>query len=176
MEWSDVAETVGKVAPTLGGMFAGPAGAGAGALLARALGVEETPEAVSKAVQADPQAALKVREVEAGLEKAYLNASVERQRMVNKTMQAEAKQEGWFRYGWRPAMGWVFTLSLGSMVGVMAVAVARDHTLVTNSEFTGMLVWLFATMGGTLGLYIKKRSDDKGGGAAPGFIDRMLKR
>ena len=95
MDWKDVAETVGKVAPTLGGMFAGPAGAGAGALLARALGVEETPEAVSKAVQADPQAALKVREVEASITQALIQQR-------GGVVQAEASGESWLQRNWRP--------------------------------------------------------------------------
>lgn len=176
MDWKDAAETVGKVAPAVGGALYGGAGYALGSGLSKLLGVEDSPEAVSQALQQDPEAAVKLRQLEADMDQARMSARVERQRMVNETMQAEAKQEGWFRYGWRPAMGWVFTLSLGAMVSVMAVAVARDHTLVTNSEFTGMLVWLFATMGATLGLNIKKRSDDKQGGAAPGFIDRMLKR
>lgn len=95
MDWSDVAETVGRFAPTLGGMFAGPAGAGAGALLARALGVEETPEAVSKAVQGDPQAALKVREVEASITQALIQQR-------GGVVQSEASGESWLQRNWRP--------------------------------------------------------------------------
>lgn len=64
MNWSDIASTVGKAAPMLGTLIAGPAGAAVGSLVASALGTSNTPEAVSTALQ-DPASMVKLREIEA---------------------------------------------------------------------------------------------------------------
>lgn len=64
MEWKDIAGVVGKAAPFVGGILGGPAGAAVGGLVATALGTKATPDAVSAALLADPQAALKVKELE----------------------------------------------------------------------------------------------------------------
>lgn len=95
MDWSDVAETVGKIAPAAGGALAGPAGAAVGGLLARVLGVDESPQAVRQAISQDPQAALKLREVEARLE----TSLIEQRANVITT---EANAEGWLQRNWRP--------------------------------------------------------------------------
>lgn len=176
MNWRDVAETVAKAAPALGGALYGGAGYAVGSGIAKLLGVEDSPEAVQAALQQDPQAALKLRELEAEIERARINADLDRQRMVNETMRVEAQQDGWFKSGWRPALGWVFTGSLGALSMAMAWTVINDPTVVSDGEFTGMLVWLFVTMGAALGINVKKRSDDKQVGVAPSFIDRVLKR
>lgn len=167
MKWSDIdiKAVVGNAAPMVGSLLAGSAGSAAGRLLASVLGVEEKPEAVEEALRQDPDAALKVkkleREHERELTSLHLQAETSRLAEINATMRAELAHDGWFKSGWRPGLGWVFTFSLGSLVGVMVYAVARDHSLVTDAQFTGMLVWLFVTMGGALGLNVRERSKDK---------------
>lgn len=64
MNWSDVAKLAGKAAPLLGTALGGPAGGAVGAIVASALGVENTPEAVSVAVKNDPDAMVKLRQIE----------------------------------------------------------------------------------------------------------------
>lgn len=67
MDWREVGSVAAKAAPVLGAVLGGPVGAIAGAagtLLASALGVEASPEAVNAALQ-DPQALVRVREIEA---------------------------------------------------------------------------------------------------------------
>jgi len=89
MNWKDIATTIAKVAPGLGTIIGGPVGAIAGSgisLIARALGAEETPDAVMQAISADPQAMAKIREVE-------LNNEVKIQRMVYQTIQTA--ESGW---------------------------------------------------------------------------------
>ena len=93
---------------------------------------------------------------------------------VNKTVRAEVTADGWFKSGWRPALGWAFAASLGSLAGVMVLTIAREPTLVGDPEFTGMLIWLFVTMGGALGLNVRERSKDKArnlGMQPDGFMD-----
>ena len=69
ISWSDVGKTVAAAAPALATALGGPVGAvagAAGALLASALGSETaTPEAVSAAIAARPEALVRVRELEA---------------------------------------------------------------------------------------------------------------
>lgn len=64
MDWKDVAGVVGKAAPILGGILGGPAGAAVGGLVATALGTDATPDAVSTALLGDPNAAVKLKELE----------------------------------------------------------------------------------------------------------------
>lgn len=177
MEWRDVANTVSKVAPALGAAVGGPGGFAIGSGIAKLLGVEDNPQAVHASLFGDPEATQKLRALEADMEQARLEADVERQRMVNETMRTEVMQDGWFKSGWRPALGWVFTGSLGSLAGAMAWTIINDPTVVSDGEFTGMLVWLFVTMGAALGVNVKKRSDDKQVGVSGnGFLSSILTR
>ena len=65
MEWKDIAGAVGKAAPIRGTLLGGPAGAAVGSIVASALGTGGTPEEVSAALTMDPQALVKLREIEA---------------------------------------------------------------------------------------------------------------
>lgn len=68
MSWSDIGRTVASAAPVLAGALGGPVGAVAGAagtLLAKALGSEaDTPEAVSASIRTNPDAMVRIRELE----------------------------------------------------------------------------------------------------------------
>ena len=71
MDWASVVDGIKKVAPMVGTLIGGPVGAivGAGAgsvisMVASALGVEPTQDAITSAISADPQALLKLKELE----------------------------------------------------------------------------------------------------------------
>lgn len=64
MDWKKVGRTVGKIAPMLGTALGGPGGAVVGAIVASALGVDNSPDSIEQAVKNDPNAAVKLREVE----------------------------------------------------------------------------------------------------------------
>lgn len=88
MDWSKIVSTISGAAPLLGSLF-GPAGtaigtvAGAGIkLIATALGCEPTQESIAQALSSDPQALLKLQELE-------LNAKVELQRLSVQQLSAE---------------------------------------------------------------------------------------
>lgn len=89
MDWKDIAGVVGKAAPILGGILGGPAGAAVGGLISSALGTDATPDAVSDAILRDPNAALKLKELE-------VNSKVELQKLAvtaeQNRMQAAAAQ------------------------------------------------------------------------------------
>jgi hypothetical protein len=64
MKWKNISEMVGKAAPMLGTAIGGPAGAALGSLVANVLGVDNTPEAVAEAIRNDPDALLKLKQLE----------------------------------------------------------------------------------------------------------------
>lgn len=64
MDWKTVGQSVAKSLPILGTVLGGPAGGAIGTLVASALGVEDSPEAVNSVIANDPQALVKLRELE----------------------------------------------------------------------------------------------------------------
>jgi hypothetical protein len=105
--WEGIKDTVGAVAPIAGSLLGGPAGGAVGSLIASALGVDNSPNSVAKAIKSDPQAAVKVRQIESQLEQTRLEAR-------GQVVQAEAKGESWLQRNWRPlTMVW-FSILLGA--------------------------------------------------------------
>jgi hypothetical protein len=122
MNWNDISALIGKSAPILGTLIGGPAGAAVGALIASGLGVGNTPDEVSVALQTNPDAAVKLKQIEKerqvelqGLAVQHagnvLAAETAQVQAVNQTMQVEAKSEKWPTYSWRPFCGFVFGIS-----------------------------------------------------------------
>lgn len=123
MDWGKIGNMVGGFAPVIGGLLGGPAGATAGALIARGLGCEETPEAVSQAIKQDPEAFVKIKKIESEERIEMANIALEEKRMlveagskdmgtVNATMQVEAKSDKWWVSGWRPFNGFMFGITM----------------------------------------------------------------
>ena len=122
MDWRDVGAIAGKAAPIIGTILGGPVGAGVGvvgSLLASTFGSENTPDAIHAAIAADPQAAVKLAQIEADNRTqlaqiasqqaiAEIQAEAAKIQSVNLTMQAEAKSEHWLQWSWRPVCGLTF--------------------------------------------------------------------
>lgn len=64
MNWSDLKGVVGKAAPVIGTLLGGPAGAAVGGLISLALGTDNTPDAVSAELAGNPDAIVKVQELQ----------------------------------------------------------------------------------------------------------------
>jgi outer membrane lipoprotein SlyB len=64
MNWSDVTNFIGGAAPVVGGLLAGKAGEAVGTIVAKALGVEDKPDAVIDALKNSPDAIIKIKELE----------------------------------------------------------------------------------------------------------------
>lgn len=64
MSWDKVKKAVGKVAPLVGAAINPAIGGPVGAMVAAALGVESEPDAVENAIKNDPNAALKLVELQ----------------------------------------------------------------------------------------------------------------
>ena len=81
-EWKDVASVVGNVAPILGTALGGPAGGAVGGLIANLLGVDNEADAVANAIKADPNIAVKLKEIELEAQRLHYEA-------IDKARQAE---------------------------------------------------------------------------------------
>lgn len=64
MNWSDIGGIVGRAAPIVGTLLGGPAGAAVGALVASALNVPNDPDAVSVALAGNPDAMVRIQELQ----------------------------------------------------------------------------------------------------------------
>lgn len=90
MNWKTIADTVGKSAPLLGTLLAGPAGGTVGALVASALGVDESqvaakladPETAAKLQALQVEQGTRLRELATQVELARLAAYTERQQIA----------------------------------------------------------------------------------------------
>ena len=126
MEWKEVSEKIGKIAPMQGTLLSGATGgisAVVGGIISSALGVENSPSAVSQAISVNPDAAVKLAQIEADQKVKLQELSVsaanniiaaDTQRIlaINATMQSETKSDHWPSYAWRPFNGFI--------VGIMA--------------------------------------------------------
>ena len=119
MDWKDIAKEVADLSPVLGGLLGGPAGAAIGSLVASTLGTANDPSAVSLALKINPDAAVKLRQIESEQTTRLqeLTVTSENNRLVaetaatlavNNTMQVEAKADHWPTYAWRPFVGFCF--------------------------------------------------------------------
>jgi len=104
--WDSIKDTVGSVAPMAGSLLGGPAGSAVGSMIASALGVSNTPDAVAAAIKSDPQAAIKIRQIEAQLEQTRLEVR-------GQAIQAEATGESWLQRNWRPLTMIWFSILVG---------------------------------------------------------------
>ncbi len=180
-------------APLLGTVVGGPAGAVIGEMIAAKFGVDpEQPDALEKAIQADPDAAVKLKKIESNhqveLERLAvrraaneLAADTAQMQEVNQTFREELKNPSKFKSGWRPAFGWVVVITwLIQMIAISYVIftdVEKAATLIT--AMVGLsFMWSMAL--GVLGVNIKKRSDDKqllaGHPPVAGFLGSIVQK
>jgi len=172
LDWGSIAGPLIKAgATTLGTIIGGPGGAAIGAavgpVLAEALGIPATPDAVAGAAVADP-AALRAVEVDRAIElrAAIEKAQTEQIKIVNETMLAEMKSEDWISRLWRPAFGLSFCL-VWTLHG-LAIGHAlflRQYDIVARIPD---LTVFYGVAGAVVGVYAWRRSDEKLAGVAGG--------
>jgi len=124
MDWKNLGTQIAKIgAPLLGGALGGPGGAAIGTMMASMFGVENDSAAIYQAVQSDPQAAVKLRELELRHKERLEELQMESARIdteerlgtireINQTMRAESKSEHWLQYSWRPVNGFAFAAAI----------------------------------------------------------------
>lgn len=162
MEWKDLAAIIGKSAPLLGTLIAGPAGGAIGGLVASAFGTQATPDAVQQALQTNPDAAVKLQQIEADRQvklqeliteqaKADIAAAQQAVTDINATMRVEAAAEHWPTYSWRPAIG--FAVALGVLGSVLTVFVAYGAAIIYGrSDGLAQLPGILAAVAGIIGV------------------------
>lgn len=79
--WDNIKELIGTSAPAIGTLLGGPAGGAVGGLISKVLGVDNTPEAIELALMNNPDALLKIKELETSKELAILQAELEHKRI-----------------------------------------------------------------------------------------------
>lgn len=190
--WSDITDVIGNVAPLLGGVLAGPAGAAAGRLVASVLGVESTPDAVSQALKSNPKALIQLKKLEQEhareLRRMTLEAETSRmaeetQRIlaVNETMQAEGKAEHWPQWLWRPFNGFTFGVTLFCNYAVPALVNSLVLPWLANPPppvVPGSIPeWVFVAWGSILGVTSWHRGAEKRAKVGdPGLLGKLVDR
>lgn len=101
MEWTEIASAVKKYAPVLanvvGTVVPGAGAVGTGiSLIASAFGVEDEdpkPEQILKAIQADPEAAIKLRKIEAENQQALASIALKQEEMRLQDVQGARQRQ-----------------------------------------------------------------------------------
>ncbi len=171
--WDKIKSLIGGAAPLVGSLIGGPAGGTVGVLIADALGVENTPDAIEAELLRNPDALLKIKQMEIDerirlRELSYQQAemeSAERKLVIteqHKLMVAELNSDDAYVRRWRPTFGYAVCLAWTSLFfGISGLMLF--HPEFTEQAFTGAakLTALFSVALTVLGLNIHKRSQDK---------------
>ena len=122
MDWKQVGNTAISVgAPLLGGALFGPAGAAVGSIIAGKFGVapDATPEQVLTAIKGDPDAALKLRQIETTHVERLQELENERLRIETADVQSARNVH---QHHWMPsAITMVMCAMFGAIVGALFI-------------------------------------------------------
>ena len=125
MDWKDLAGLVGKAAPLLGTLIGGPAAPIVGSMIAAAFGADNTPDAIHAAVLANPEAAVKLAQIQADnsvqLQQLAVQAEANRLAADTARMQAEIedRKDARARNAGNAAVWWIACLVLLTFAGIM---------------------------------------------------------
>lgn len=113
MNWSELGKKVADFAPLLGSAL-GPVGAGVGALISSEFGTENTPDSINSFITGNPEAQVKLREIE-------LTHKSQLQKIKLETLQAELSDKANARQAHRqskmPAhLSFGLTVLIGTLV------------------------------------------------------------
>ena len=166
MDWKDLKGIVGKAAPLLGTLLGGPAGGAVGALVSSVLGVDNEPDEVRKALEADPSLLLKLREAEiqqqTQLQQMMVESETQRMTQVNETIRAELASGDKFKSYWRPLFGYIMAITWGAiMLATTYQILFKPSDAASTIGALGQLSGLWGIGLAVLGINVWKRSDDK---------------
>ena len=165
MNWSDVKDIVGKAAPLVGSLLGGPAGGAVGSMVAHALGTDDSPDAVVNALKANPDALVKVKQIEADhaeklqelqvtAENNRLTAETQRYKASQKTIQTQAQYGTDYVKNTRPKIARLSFYAGAAYALGMTIA----HVAITGAP--GPDAALLGTLFGPCGFYMTMRSVD----------------
>lgn len=171
--WESIKSLIGGSAPLIGTLIGGPAGAAVGGLVANALGVDNTPEAIEQELKNNPDALLALKKLEMEHERelkqlAFKHAELESDErklamsQQHSTMQAELASNDPYVRRWRPTFGYAICLAWCLLFFGLAFSMVfspEKAADVINSVVA--LTPLFSVALAVLGVNIHKRSLDK---------------
>lgn len=138
----DIGHEVAKYAPLIGAALPIPGGEAIGAIVAAKFGAKPgDPADLLAKIQTDPQAAIKLKEIEANHDVALQQVLMQRAvglaqadaamvGSVNTTMQAETKSEHWMQWAWRPTCG--FALAFGFLALIVLIGWICIESVITQ--------------------------------------------
>jgi hypothetical protein len=194
MSVKSLAQKVAGFAPLLGGVLGGPGGAAIGGLVADLFGApRDNPDALMAAIDADPNAAFKLRELQENnrveLERLAIQAETARLAEINATMRAEVKSDDAYVRRWRPTFGYAVALSWTlQMLGIVAAVL---YAIFVDAGVAGVIIDAVSQLAGALslqwsvalavlGINVQARSRDKelatGRPPAPGLVGALVQR
>jgi hypothetical protein len=171
--WQGVKNVLGSGAPLIGGLIGGKSGEMVGRLLSSALGVENSPGAVESELKSNPDAFLKIKQMELDnqvelkrlmFQHAELESEEQKIAIVNQnaTMQAEIASNDAFVRRWRPTFGYSVCLAWVMLFfGVAFVMIFKPSQAADVVSAVVALTPLFGIALTVLGVGIHKRSQDK---------------
>ncbi|MEI6897873.1 MAG: 3TM-type holin [Psychromonas sp.] len=171
--WDSIKNLIGSSAPLIGTLIGGPIGASVGGLVASALGVENTPAAIEQALRNNPDALIKLKQLEFDNQAqlrdlAFKHASLESDerksnlQQLHVTMQTELASNDAYVRRWRPTFGYAMCLAWCLLFFGLAFAMVvypENAADIVNSIVA--LTPLFGIALSVLGISIHKRSLDK---------------
>jgi len=174
MNWSDIAKSVASYAPQIAtvlaatgvGAPAAAAVAAAGALISNSLGVPNTPDDVGQALVSNPDAAVKIKQIEAehgenlakiaaDSQAAATNAQVSQLQTINETMRKEDETRA---FSWRDYWGYIsgtaFAFVVLVVIYLVEEAVRTDKPILLQSiaPIVGAFTTLFGIAATVLGV------------------------
>lgn len=198
ISWSDVGNLLTKAAPIAAGILTGGSSTAITAvagLIASELGCDPSPAAIQAAVQADPQAPLKLAELELNHRRDMqalaiqarsneLAAETARLGKINDTMQTESQSDKWWVSGWRPYWGFIsgtafaFVAALVCWLGFNAVSSGNQEAMRMVPDLVSAMALLFGIPGAILGVASWHRGKEKrfraGEPARPGVLATIM--
>ena len=171
MDWKELGKKVaGLGIPLLGGALGGPGGAALGGVVASALGLkDDSPDTISQALTVDPEAAIKLKELENSHKEkieelafqryaAEMESDTKQQAEINETMRTELATSG-YKSGWRPLFGYISALGFGGILAALVISMFREPSSAGDMiESATVVLSLMLTV---LGVNITSRSKDK---------------
>jgi hypothetical protein len=178
MTWQEVVGKIAEAAPMVGSLL-GPGGTAVGgiiAMAASALGCAPTQDAITQTIAANPDAILKLKELELThavelqklvvlQEQNQLAAETQEILAVNATMQSESKSEHWPQYSWRPFWGFISAAAFAIFIifvcylGQQAIIGKDPNAMVMIPQIITSMVMLFGIPGAILGIASFKRGN-----------------
>lgn len=133
---NELLKLLGSVAPALATIVAGPLGGAAVSAIASKLGVEDTVEAVTKAISADPEAALKLAQIDLDKLKAeYANTADARAMQVAALNQSDIFSKRFTMY-----LTVFWSVSAVAYVGFITFGVIPDKNIRFADTILGFIL------------------------------------